>query len=174
MLKPLVYQIVLGDIPPEIQECLDSVKTWADSMEYDYQCETDVPSKYKDRNYRITSEWMRLEKLTERPYLCYVDWDIKILKDIKLDEKILTIPTIDTFLYLADNIEIAKRVLEIANKKYRNIEKNGFGHHVYRSIIGQDYKNYLLNNNHYRHLSWHQKNRDSVRNHHKSLRKIRD
>jgi len=160
MLKPLVYQIAFGEIPEEIQKCLDSVKAWADKMGYDYQCDTEVPSKYEGRPYRITSEWIRIEKLAERPYLCYVDWDIMILKDIVLEENILTINTIDTFLYLGNNIEIAQKVLERANNTYSNRDKTGFGHHIYKRFLGQEYEKFLLNINSYKHLGWHRRDRD--------------
>ena len=151
-----VYQIVLGgDVSDEIQECLNTVKDWAHRLGYAYVCDTCPSKKYEGRDYRVTSDWMRLEKLASQPYVCYVDWDIKILKDIILGENVLTSSGIDSFLYFGKDIEPAKTLLHKAKELYTGKEIDGFVYDTFNIIFGNTYTYNILQDIYYVHLGWH-------------------
>ena len=100
------------------------------------------------------SMWMRLEKLASRPYVLYVDWDLKILKDFELKDDIITIKVIDALLYFGAKVDIAKEILRVAKEKYFNNHRKGVGHFTFIEVIGEDYRRYQIEDNMYKHLVW--------------------
>lgn len=160
-MKPLVYQIVLGSTNKWIDECVSSVASYASRMGYDYECsrelgeyESVIFSEDEKKNYRMVSEWMRLDKLVSRPYVCYVDWDVKIRDDFELGEDIITIDTMDTLLYFGKHIDIAKRVYDECRRRYWEKPENGFAHFVMKDEI-EGWQKYVLNVKYWEHLIWH-------------------
>jgi hypothetical protein len=153
MIKPLVYQIAIGKIPECIQECMSTVRDYAHRHGYDYECETVVTDTYKHLGYREASEWMRGDKLASMPYVLYVDWDLKILKDFELGVDIITIKVTDALLYFGKHINLAKKVVEKAKEKYFNNYKPGVLHFAFKEIVPESSK-YIIEDNIYRHLLW--------------------
>lgn len=153
-MRRLVYQIVLGETNKWIDECIESVRSYACRNDYDYECVREVPEKYLYMNYRRASVWMRLEKLASRPYVLYVDWDIKILRDFKLQDDIMTIKVIDAMLYFGKKVDIARRVFERAKEKYFDNHISGVGHFVFIDVVGGGYQKYWLSDDCYKHLMW--------------------
>lgn len=151
----LVYQIVIGETNRHLDECIQSVKDYAKSHGYDYECDTEIPYHHKDKDPRMASEWMRLEKLASRPYVLYVDWDLKILKDFELKDEIITIKTIDTLLYFGPKIELARKLLDKAVEMYGGKDTNCFGDYTFKEVIDKDYLKYCLPDTYFKHLVWH-------------------
>lgn len=157
ILKPLIYQIVIGDtIPSQIRGCLKSVKEYAQAYDYDYACEEQMPTWALDLNMdaRMASEWMRIDKLSERPYVLYVDWDIKLFKGFELGEEIITAPMTDSLLYFGSNIDIANRLKEKVGPPTANV-MNGFAHYAFKDIMGNSWSKYFLKSSYYTHLMYH-------------------
>ena len=153
-MKPLVYQVVLSNTNKWLDECIDNVKSYANRYGYDYQCDTKVSDEYKHMNLTRASMWMRLDKLASRPYVLYVDWDLKILKDFELKDDIITIKVIDALLYFGAKVDIAKEILRVAKEKYFNNHRKGVGHFTFIEVIGEDYRRYQIEDNMYKHLVW--------------------
>ena len=153
-MRPLVYQIVLGKTSKWLDECICSVKNFADRNMYDYYVDVELPEKYQHMQFREASEWMRLEKLASRPYVLYVDWDIKILRDFVLKDEMIIIKVIDAMLYFGKNVDIAKKVFEKTLEKYSGNYIPGMGHFSFIDVIGEDYQKYWLSDDHYKHLMW--------------------
>lgn len=153
-MKPLVYQIVIGKTTHWLDSCISSVKNYAESHEYDYEVDTKVPEKYNHFDNRMASEWMRLDKLSSRPYVLYVDWDIELRKDFQLKDDILTIKIIDALLYFGKHVDVAQKILKRAKEKCFKNPINGFGLFVLKEIVGEKYLSYLIEDSYYRHLRW--------------------
>ena len=150
----LVYQIVLGKTTKWLDECIENIKGYAERHGYDYQCDTEVDDNYKHMDLTRASMWMRLEKLASRPYVLYVDWDLKILKDFELNDDIITIKVIDALLYFGANVDIAKEILRVAKEKYFNNHRKGVGHFTFIDVVGDDYARYQIDDSMYKHLVW--------------------
>ncbi len=105
--KITVYQIVIGSIPEEIQDCIDTVKEWCKRNGYDYKLITEISKKYKNLDVRIASDYMRIDLLQE-PFRVYVDWDIEIKRDIVLNND----PAIagDCILYNGSETDLFKKI----------------------------------------------------------------
>ena len=105
--KITVYQILIGSIPEEIQDCIDTVKAWCKRNDYNYTLITEIPKQYKDLPVRIASDYMRIDFLQE-PFRAYVDWDIEIKRDIVLNND----PAIagDYILYNGNETNLFKKI----------------------------------------------------------------
>lgn len=155
LMNKLVYQIVIGPTTKWLDECIQSVKDYAQRHGYDYECETEIPERHKDKDARMASEWMRLEKLASRPYVLYIDWDVLLLKDFELKDDIITIKTIDTLLYFGPHIDLARKLLSKAIELYGDKNKNCFGYYTFIKHIDNNHLKYCLPDNFYKHLVWH-------------------
>lgn len=158
---PLVYQVVLSEIKADIiKKCLNSVKLYADRMGYDYEYDTNWPEWAKGMLPGTACEWMRIDKMTSRPKVMYVDWDIEILQDFELKDDIITIDTCDSLMYYGQHVELAKQVKKEMGERiiYTQEEYNqghyGMGHFAFKKIYG-DFSKHLLDRSKYIHLHYH-------------------
>lgn len=99
-----VVQILLGECPPFIAKCMQSVKECAQCKGYGYTVIKSIPDWYSGGNsymsLRALSEWMRLDILAEQPYTLYVDWDIKLKPSFTVPEGLTLSPQIfDCMIY---------------------------------------------------------------------------
>ena len=153
-MNPLVYQIVIGKTTHWLDKCISSVKSYAEKHGYDYEVDTKIPEKYSHFDSRMASEWMRLDKLSSRPYVLYVDWDIELRKDFELKDSILTIKVIDALVYFGKNVDVAEKILQRAKEKYLDCPINGFGFYAFKEVVGEKYLDYLIEDSYYKHLMW--------------------
>lgn len=147
--KITVYQIVIGSIPEEIQDCIDTVKEWCKRNGYDYKLITEIPKKYKNLDVRIASDYMRIDFLQE-PFRAYVDWDIEIKRDILLNND----PAIagDYILYNGSETDLFKKIKKMM---YPIRLAEGQIWSALR-VIGksQDIKNFFIDKNCYLHKNY--------------------
>lgn len=155
-MKPLVYQIVIGELPKELHRCVNSVKLFAIRNNYEYLCDTEMPQWAKDIGMRPreASEWLRADKLASRPYVLWVDWDIAILKDFELKEEIITVPTIDSLLYYGADINLANRILLELGDKTKKCKEWAIIYHAFKKIYNKDIRDSILHQSFFEHISY--------------------
>ena len=151
--KITVYQIVIGSIPEEIQDCIDTVKAWCKRNDYSYTLITEISKKYKNLDVRIASDYMRIDLLQE-PFCAYVDWDIEIKRDIVLNND----PAIagDCILYNGNETDLFKKIKKMM---YPIRLAEGQIWSALR-VIGksQDIKKYFIDKNSYLHKNYSRRN----------------
>lgn len=152
-MKPLVYQVVLvrGWVPFVIQECIMSVRNYASRMGYDYLCDDGTPEWVGGMTAVVASEWMRVEKLASRPYVCYIDWDVKVVDDFELGEGVMTVNTMDMMLYFGREVEIGKRLLEGMGERR---ETSNLRDRVMDELVCSGVRVSLLSSKKYEHLKY--------------------
>jgi hypothetical protein len=99
-----VVQILLGDCPPFIAKCMQTVNDYADSNGYTYTVISSIPDWYRGGSsyaeLRTLSEWMRLDILAEQSHTLYVDWDIKLKPSFIIPDGLTLSPQIfDCMIY---------------------------------------------------------------------------
>lgn len=109
-----IVQILLGECPPFIAKCMQSVKDYAQYKGYGYTVIKSIPDWYRGggsyMSLRALSEWMRLDILAEQPYTLYVDWDIKLKPSFTVPEGLTLSPQIfDCMMYNHDNTEFFRQ-----------------------------------------------------------------
>lgn len=109
-----IVQILLGECPPFIAKCMQSVKDYAQCKGYCYTVIKSTPDWYRGSDsymsLRALSEWMRLDILAEQPYTLYVDWDIKLKPSFTIPDDLTLSPQIfDCMMYNHDNTEFFRQ-----------------------------------------------------------------
>lgn len=82
-----VVQILLGDCPPFIAKCMQTVKLFAERNAYTYRVINTVPPRYAgNTDFRSVSEHVRFDILASEENTLYVDWDIKLFDNFSIPD----------------------------------------------------------------------------------------
>ena len=132
-----IIQIILGgSIPPHLKSCVDSVILYShkNNIEYeqinDYRDYLDEPKflSSKDRFifYRHCSDLIRTKYLSMYENIWYIDWDMFIYPDIKINDitKQCWSQDIDSMFYNGSNLKIFKDINDKLNKPSFNNNYN--------------------------------------------------
>lgn len=83
-----IIQLVYNTIPQDIIECMSTVKKYADTNNFEYEVITEIPQEYKGiENLRVISNYHRVDLLTTRSDIIFIDWDVKLKSEFVLECK---------------------------------------------------------------------------------------
>lgn len=147
-----VVQILLGDCPPFITKCMQTVKLFAERNAYTYTviCEA---NGYSCSDLRHLSEQIRLDILAECKNILYVDWDIELFDNFCVPNCLTVDPqTPDCLMYNDEDTEFFKQGRStvskdqplIAFKAIINMSRKGY---TYSTFNRDTYKHYEYNSN---------------------------
>lgn len=151
-----VVQILLGDCPPFIAKCMQTVKSFAERNAYNYTILSSVPSWYNGKtdylSLRSLSEWMRLDLLAEEENILFVDWDIKLLETFSIPNDLtFASQLMDCMMYNHDRANFFKEAREsisylnrqdstmIMHKAIINMLRKGFRYSTFNNYIHYEY-----------------------------------
>lgn len=142
-----VVQILLGECPPFIDECMQSVKSFAERNAYTYTVIREA-NDYNCGDLRHLSEQIRLDILAECKYTLYVDWDIELFDNFCVPDCLTVDPqTPDCLVYNNEDTEFFKQgrgtisedLSLIAFKAIINMSRKGY---TYSTFNRDTYKHY--------------------------------
>lgn len=114
MSEKTIFQIIIGEIPKNIQLDIESVRDWCEYKNYKYKLITELPEDLvvEGLSPRIASDYLRIKILSEHPFHCWTDWDVRVNKEFDLKDKPILVPFFDWFIYNADRTDVFQQVYE--------------------------------------------------------------
>lgn len=105
-----IRQLIIGDIPHQLHDCMVSIEAFAKAKGIQYQVDTELPEWAKGWDPWIVNPWYKIDCATEETRVILPDWDILISGDLNFGSEPRFSKRCDNFCYFGDDTALVETI----------------------------------------------------------------